>query len=66
MDGSCGGEIKRADGRQRSIRDGWTPLHLAIQSRNRDITMILLVNGADETRRNKMPAFSNYAIIVAI
>ncbi|EEC66695.1 hypothetical protein OsI_33014 [Oryza sativa Indica Group] len=33
--------------------DGWTPLHLAIQSRNRDITMILLVNGADETRRNK-------------
>uniref|UniRef100_A0A0E0QXC1 Uncharacterized protein n=1 Tax=Oryza rufipogon TaxID=4529 RepID=A0A0E0QXC1_ORYRU len=49
-----------------SSQDGWTPLHLAIQSRNRDITMILLVNGADETRRNKMPAFSNYAIIVAI
>uniref|UniRef100_I1QT95 Uncharacterized protein n=1 Tax=Oryza glaberrima TaxID=4538 RepID=I1QT95_ORYGL len=35
------------------VVDGWTPLHLAIQSRNRDITMILLVNGADETRRNK-------------
>uniref|UniRef100_A0A0D3HC31 Uncharacterized protein n=1 Tax=Oryza barthii TaxID=65489 RepID=A0A0D3HC31_9ORYZ len=26
-----------------SSKDGWTPLHLAIQSRNRDITMILLV-----------------------
>uniref|UniRef100_A0A0D3HC32 Uncharacterized protein n=1 Tax=Oryza barthii TaxID=65489 RepID=A0A0D3HC32_9ORYZ len=26
-----------------SSQDGWTPLHLAIQSRNRDITMILLV-----------------------
>ena len=36
------------------MQDGWTPLHLAIQSRNRDITMILLVNGADETRRNKV------------
>jgi ankyrin repeat protein len=38
----------------RFMQDGWTPLHLAIQSRNRDITMILLVNGADETRRNKV------------
>ncbi|KQK18810.1 ankyrin repeat domain-containing protein EMB506, chloroplastic [Brachypodium distachyon] len=33
--------------------DGWTPLHLAIQSRNRDIAKILLVNGADQTRRTK-------------
>uniref|UniRef100_A0A0E0JGK5 Uncharacterized protein n=1 Tax=Oryza punctata TaxID=4537 RepID=A0A0E0JGK5_ORYPU len=34
--------------------DGWTPLHLAIQSRNRDIAMILLVNVADKTRRIKL------------
>ncbi|XP_062227570.1 ankyrin repeat domain-containing protein EMB506, chloroplastic-like isoform X2 [Phragmites australis] len=34
-------------------KDGWTPLHLAIQSRNRDIAKVLLVNGADRTRRTK-------------
>ncbi|KAJ0230903.1 Ankyrin repeat domain-containing protein EMB506 [Hirschfeldia incana] len=31
----------------------WTPLHIAVQSRNRDITKILLTNGADKTRRTK-------------
>ncbi|EOA15829.1 hypothetical protein CARUB_v10007392mg [Capsella rubella] len=34
-------------------REGWTPLHIAVQSRNRDITKILLTNGADKTRRTK-------------
>ncbi|CAI9102440.1 OLC1v1000714C2 [Oldenlandia corymbosa var. corymbosa] len=34
--------------------EGWTPLHVAVQSRNRDITKILLVNGADKTRKNKV------------
>jgi ankyrin repeat protein len=38
----------------RFMQDGWTPLHLAIQSRNRDIAKILLVNGADKTRRTKV------------
>ncbi|KAK1296097.1 hypothetical protein QJS10_CPB15g01813 [Acorus calamus] len=33
--------------------EGWAPLHVAIQSRNRDIAKVLLVNGADKTRRNK-------------
>ncbi|XP_010441147.1 PREDICTED: ankyrin repeat domain-containing protein EMB506, chloroplastic [Camelina sativa] len=33
--------------------EGWTPLHIAVQSRNRDITKILLSNGADKTRRTK-------------
>lgn len=33
--------------------EGWTPLHIAVQSRNRDITKILLTNGADKTRRTK-------------
>ncbi|VAI84629.1 unnamed protein product [Triticum turgidum subsp. durum] len=37
--------------------DGWTPLHLAVQSRNRDITKILLVNGADQTRRTNVWPF---------
>ncbi|CAF2273544.1 BnaA04g10010D [Brassica napus] len=31
----------------------WTPLHIAVQNRNRDITKILLTNGADKTRRTK-------------
>lgn len=35
-------------------QEGWTPLHVAIQSRNRDIAKILLVNGADKTRKNKV------------
>ncbi|WVZ81804.1 hypothetical protein U9M48_029145 [Paspalum notatum var. saurae] len=39
--------------------DGWTPLHLAIQSRNRDIAKVLLVNGADKTRRTKFDGFRN-------
>lgn len=36
------------------FQDGWTPLHIAVQSRNRDIVKILLVNGADKSRRNKV------------
>ncbi|XWS40789.1 hypothetical protein CRYUN_Cryun17cG0025600 [Craigia yunnanensis] len=35
-------------------RDGWTPLHIAVQSRNRDIAKVLLINGADKTRKNKV------------
>ncbi|KAK4409911.1 Ankyrin repeat domain-containing protein, chloroplastic [Sesamum angolense] len=35
--------------------EGWTPLHVAMQTRNRDIAKILLVNGADRTRRNQVP-----------
>ncbi|XP_044469032.1 ankyrin repeat domain-containing protein EMB506, chloroplastic isoform X2 [Mangifera indica] len=31
--------------------EGWTPLHIAIQSRNRDIAKVLLINGADKTRK---------------
>ncbi|KAL8233971.1 hypothetical protein R6Q59_020071 [Mikania micrantha] len=34
--------------------EGWTPLHVAMQSRNRDIAKVLLVNGADKTRRTKV------------
>lgn len=37
-----------------TFQDGWTPLHIAVQSRNRDIAKILLVNGADKSRRNKV------------
>ena len=29
--------------------EGWTPLHLAVQSKTRDVARILLVNGADKT-----------------
>ena len=36
------------------FQEGWTALHIAIQSRNRDIAKILLVNGADKTRKTKV------------
>ena len=39
------------------MQDGWTPLHVAVQSRNRDIAKILLVNGADQTRRTNVYPF---------
>jgi ankyrin repeat protein len=39
------------------MQDGWTPLHVAVQSRNRDIAKILLVNGADQTRRTNVWTF---------
>lgn len=35
-------------------QEGWTPLHVAIQSRNRDIAKILLVNGVDRLTKNKV------------
>lgn len=36
------------------LQEGWTPLHIAMQTRNRDIGKVLLVNGADKTRRTKV------------
>lgn len=36
------------------FQEGWTPLHVAIQSRNRFIAKVLLVNGADKNRRTKV------------
>lgn len=36
------------------LQEGWTPLHISMQSRNRDIAKILLVNGADKTRTTKV------------
>lgn len=36
------------------IQEGWTPLHVAVQARNRDIAKLLLVNGADKTMMNKV------------
>lgn len=33
--------------------EAWTPLHIAIQSRNRDIAKVLLINGADKSRKTK-------------
>lgn len=38
-------------------QDGWTPLHISIQTRNRDIVKVLLVNGADKTRKNKVKPY---------
>jgi ankyrin repeat protein len=36
------------------FQEGWTPLHVAIQSRNRDIAKILIGNGADRLIKNKV------------
>lgn len=33
-------------------------MHIAVQSRNRDIAKVLLVNGADKTRRTKVNVFN--------
>lgn len=44
------------------FQEGWTPLHVAIQSRNRDIAKILLVNGADKTVKNKVILLSIHQI----
>lgn len=46
-------------------QEGWTPLHLAIQSRSREIAKVLLVNGADATRRNKVKCF-NFFVKISI
>jgi len=35
-------------------QEGWTPLHVAVQSRNRDIVKILLANGADRSIKTKV------------
>lgn len=40
-------------------QEGWTPLHVAIQSRNRDIAKLLLVNGADKNITNKVSIYEH-------
>ncbi|KAL6013615.1 hypothetical protein ACLOJK_004113 [Asimina triloba] len=46
--------------------EGWTPLHVAIQARCRDIAKILLVNGADKMRRNKLCKCSLPKIVLLV
>lgn len=36
------------------FQDGWTPLHLAVQSRRTDIVKLLLIKGADKTLKNRV------------
>lgn len=38
----------------RSLQYGWTPLHLAVQSRRTDIVRLLLKKGADKTLKNRV------------
>ena len=47
------------------VQDGWTPLHLAIQSRNRDIVKVLLVNGVDKTRRTKVCLYCFISLLMS-
>lgn len=46
-------------------QEGWTPLHLAIQGRSRDIAKVLLVNGADKNRRNKVNFYAIKELLMA-
>lgn len=49
--------VSRGPSYSRSIflsQEGWTALHVAVQSRNRNIVKVLLINGADKSRRNKV------------
>lgn len=36
------------------LQDGWTPLHLAVQSRRTDVVRLLLIKGADKTIKNQV------------
>lgn len=36
------------------VQYGWTPLHLAVQSRRTDVVRLLLVKGADKTLKNRV------------
>lgn len=33
---------------------GWTPLHLAVQTRRTDLVRLLLIKGADKTLKNQV------------
>lgn len=39
------------------LQDGWTPLHLAVQSRRTDVVRLLLIKGADKTIKNQVDVF---------
>ncbi|KAJ0962628.1 hypothetical protein J5N97_027750 [Dioscorea zingiberensis] len=39
--------------------DGWTPLHLAVQTKRTDIVRLLLIKGADRTLRNRVQLMVN-------
>lgn len=36
------------------FQDGWTPLHLAVQTQRTDLVRLLLIKGADKTLKNKV------------
>jgi len=36
------------------FQDGWTPLHLAVQTQKPNLVRLLLLRGADKTLRNKV------------
>ena len=36
------------------FQDGWTPLHLAVQTRRTDLVRLLLIKGADKTLKSRV------------
>ncbi|KAL6567934.1 hypothetical protein OROGR_001602 [Orobanche gracilis] len=41
--------------------DGWTPLHLAVQSHRTDIIRLLLIKGADKSLKNRLPKLAGHS-----
>ena len=46
------------------LKDGWTPLHLAVQTKRTDIVRLLLIKGADRTLKNRvnLPTYAFFII----
>ncbi|KAL6516048.1 hypothetical protein OROGR_019353 [Orobanche gracilis] len=45
----------------RPVKDGWTPLHLAVQSHRTDIIRLLLIKGADKSLKNRLPKLAGHS-----
>lgn len=45
------------------LQDGWTPLHLAVQTKRTDIVRLLLIKGADRFLKNRVK-FPNLCLML--
>ena len=45
------------------FQDGWTPLHLAVQTRRTDLVRLLLIKGADRTLKNQVNMHEHFCTL---